>query len=47
MFAKHLTNVFKPFPSVISQTNERDISDFLDTPLQIDLPVEKFRTQEI
>lgn len=47
MFANHLTNVFKPFPSIISQADEEEIEAFLDTPFQMDLPMDKFQSREI
>lgn len=47
MFSNHLKNVFTPFPSTISQADEKEIEDFLDSPFQMELPIDKFQTREI
>jgi hypothetical protein len=43
-FAKHLEKVFQPHSSV---SNDDDIHDFLNTPYQLELPLEKFKVNRI
>jgi hypothetical protein len=43
-FAKHLEKVFKPHASV---SNDDDIYDSLNTPYQLELPLEKFKVNRI
>lgn len=47
VFAKYLQNVFKPFPSEITTEEEKEIIDYLDTPLQMEVPIRKFTKTEI
>lgn len=44
MFANHLEKVFKPFPS--SQV-DASITDFLESPFQMHLPIKYFKAKEI
>jgi hypothetical protein len=43
-FTKHLEKLFQPHPSV---SNDDDIYDFLNTPYQLELPLEKFKVNRI
>lgn len=45
-FAIHLQNVFRPFASN-NPTNDSKIQAFLETPYQMDLPIDKFTVNEI
>lgn len=47
VFAKHLTNIFKPFPPTRSQSDETKITNFLDAPFQMDVPIKKFKIRDI
>jgi hypothetical protein len=42
-FAKHLETVFQPHSSVSND----DIYDFLNTPYQLELPLDKFKVNQI
>lgn len=46
-FAEHLKNVFQPFASEISVEENQEILDYLDSPLQMELPLQKFSVKEI
>jgi hypothetical protein len=43
-FAKHLEKVFQPHSSA---NNDDDIYDFLNTPYQLELPLQKFKVNRI
>lgn len=45
-FAQHLANVFQPYPSTEPEA-EREIRAYLETPLQMSLPIQAFTTYEI
>lgn len=46
-FAEHLQNTFMPYPPEISEAENSEITNFLDTPLQMDLPIKKFKVSEV
>jgi hypothetical protein len=46
-FAKHLTSIFQPFPSQLTQTEEDSIHNELLPPHQIVLPLKKIRVGEV
>lgn len=46
LFALHLENTFKPYPSETTDNHNKAILDFLDAPLQLDVQIEKFTIKE-
>lgn len=46
-FAEHLSNVFKPHESTITQTEENEISEFLVSAHQLSLPIKSFHFTDI
>lgn len=46
-FAKHLENVFRPFPAMISQEEDNKIIEFLQAPYQMAPPIQAIKLQEI
>jgi len=45
-FAKHLASVFQPFPSQLSAMEEETITNELNAPHQMTLPMKKIRINE-
>lgn len=46
-FADHLYSTFSPYPADCTSTEEDEISTFLDSPLQMSLPIKKFSIHEV
>jgi hypothetical protein len=46
-FAEHLASVFQPFPSQVSTMEEETITNELNAPHQITLPMKKIRLNEV
>jgi hypothetical protein len=44
-FARHFSGVFKPNEGIVN--NEEEIQEFLDSPLQLEFPVQKFSINEV
>jgi len=47
LFAEHLEKVFQPYPSEITEQEDRSILTSLDSPSQMDLTIKKFSFTEI
>lgn len=47
MFANHLSKVFQPFPCTINAEEDNHIAEYLDTPLQLSLPIKYFTPGEV
>lgn len=47
VLADHLTKIFEPFPQEIPNQQESEIYDFLDAPLQMELPIAKITLKEV
>jgi hypothetical protein len=46
-FANHLQTVFQPFPSAITDEQEAEITEFIEAPFQLDLPIKPFKLNEV
>lgn len=46
-FAKHLANVFKPWPIPTAGDDQTEIETHINTPFQMELPIKKFKIREI
>lgn len=44
-FAQYFSNVFKPNAALFN--NEQEVQEFLDSPLQLDFPIQKFKPAEV
>lgn len=47
VFAKHLSTVFKPFPSTLTIDENSEILRNLEAPFQMDLPIKAFKDREV
>lgn len=46
-FAKHLCNVFTPFSNNSTQSDDRCIYEFIESPYQMDMPIARFTQKEV